>query len=260
MAINNKLDFDIIIVGGGIVGQTLALLLAKRDNLGIALVDAPSDGERDARLLAINLSTESLWRELNVWQRLVAPYPFKQTLVWDNAVDTRLAFHTKHHDDLTEHLGHIVKDHEIIRALAKEIKQTHITTLSRTLTGIMPVKSGYRLRLEDEQTLTCSLLIGADGAQSNIRQWAHIDVDDYDYQQYSITATLSSQSSFEHNIYQWFSEQGIIALLPYAPTQCGLVWSCDVNTADALMAQNESLFIPKFASTFNPIFRHHDPE
>lgn len=101
---------------------------------------------------------------------------------------------------------------------------------------------GYDARLDNDQTLTCRLLIGADGPQSKVRSLANIQVKEHDYHQKAIIANISSEKPLQHSTWQRFLSDSILAFLPLTENQASIVWSCKNELANKLENSDDQQF------------------
>lgn len=226
---NSMSQYDIIIVGGGMVGSALACRLAQT-SLKIAMIErqapTPFDVEQamDLRVSAISASSQQLLRDMNVWDEIEAmrscPYRYLET--WENE-GSHLLFDS--HDMHRDCLGHIVENRIIQLALWERIKDfDNITVLSgQTINHINAQTSGYDIQL-GEQQLHCKLLIGADGANSMVRTAANIGVTAWDYQQHAMLISTTTAAPQQDITWQKFFPSGPRAFLPLANNNASLVW------------------------------------
>jgi 2-octaprenylphenol hydroxylase len=130
-------------------------------------------------------------------------------------------------------LGYIVENRHVQQACLARCKQLDNITLH------CPAKpkslSEQNLLLEDGQTLTTDLIVGADGARSLLREWADIDTHGWDYQQTAVVCTVTTKQSHQKTAWQRFLPEGPLAFLPLAdPYQCSIVWSNSTEEATLL--------------------------
>lgn len=233
--------YDIIIVGGGMVGSALACSLAAT-SLKIAMIErqtpTPFDATQtmDLRVSAISASSQQLLRDMNVWDEIEAmrscPYRYLET--WENE-GSHLLFDS--HEMKRDCLGHIVENRIIQLALWKRLKDfDNITVLSgQSINRISAQESGYQIQLGEQQShgkldgklpckLHCKLLIGADGANSMVRTAANIGVTAWDYQQHAMLISTTTTAPQQDITWQQFSPSGPRAFLPLADNNASLVW------------------------------------
>lgn len=221
--------FDFSIVGAGMVGSATALGLAK---LGyrVALIDmsAPkafdADQRPDLRVSAINLSTQRLLENLGVWPIVLSMRltPFVGMQVWEQEYGKT----TFNCDDIgMPYLGHIVENRLLQVALQSKmagcglIKQYTGCSIADWHSG--PVN---RLTLSNNQQLQSRFVIGADGAQSIIRQKCQIGTQGWQYRQQAMGINIALTELHDKVTWQYFRPSGPLAFLPLYDHFASLVW------------------------------------
>lgn len=230
--------FDIVIVGGGMVGQAFALSMTKTP-LRIAVIEPNNPNPElnthfHSRVSAITPKSQAYLQQLGVWDLIKRKYSFSKTSVWDENSHGNLNFSTD--DENTQHLGHIIENDGIQSALFNALNETQTQFINAKLEGIEKNNDGYKLQLDNKTQLECGLLIGADGAQSRVRDLAGIEFSTTDYQQKAIICNIRSDKSFENTTWQRFLADSIIALLPLDEHQASIVWSAKHTLADELLS------------------------
>ncbi len=250
---------DVIIVGGGMVGLTLALALAKQTSLSIAVLEAReesiawSSDEYQPRVSALSLASERILRALDVWSFIVERRvsPFTQIQVWDHYANGELNFHAQ--DMAQAKLGVIVENNLVQWALRERVKQCpQITYISpMQLVDLREVDKGVELIDSDAQVWKARLVVGADGAHSWLRQHAKIDVTQTEYYQQAVVATVHTELPHQSIARQVFLETGPLAFLPLAsPNACSIVWSLPTIDADYVKNLPSDIFKEKLTSAF----------
>ena len=239
-------DFDIIIVGGGMVGQAFALSMSKKTQASIAIIEPnnpnPSLNKSfHTRVSAITPTSEAFLQSIGVWGLIKRKHAFTQTKVWDQNSHGNLDFSAR--DDQLSHLGHIIENDAIQAALYNALEATSVSFISAKLDTIQALDQSYQLNLDNNERLSCDLLIGADGARSRIRDLANIEFSQTDYAQKAIVCNIRSDKSFEDTTWQRFLSDSIIALLPLSDNEASIVWSAENHLADELL----SLSVDDFA-------------
>ena len=133
------------------------------------------------------------------------------------------------------HLGYIIENDLIQSALFGVIDKHKIEFCNAKLSGLKKTENGYEVNLDNQANLFCQLLIGADGANSQVRNLSAIEVTERDYQQKAIIANIVSEKPFQKTTWQRFLSDSIIALLPLSENQASIVWSCKNHLADELI-------------------------
>lgn len=250
--------YDVVIVGAGIAGSALALAL-DGSALKVLLVEAGHIAEAapnledditgfSSRVSALTLQSQAFLQQLGVWHQVVAMrvQPFTQMKVWDGeGTAGQIAFSAA---EIGEHeLGAIVENDLLVSCLlqklemssnVKVLEQTKISELERSLTG-------YRLKAGDKAIET-ALLVGADGANSFIRQQLNFTMRQWSYGHKAIVATIETEKSHQHTAWQVFHHAGPLALLPLCAENgrhyCSIVWSQNTEQAEALQALDDTHF------------------
>ncbi len=249
--------FDLIIVGGGLAGSALACALADLD-LRIALLDArPLPMQRpelrddldgfELRVSAITPASQQWLERLGAWQRVARLSPYRHMTVWDANGVGAIDFDASNVN--APQLGHIVENGLLQQALLQRL------STSRAVQPIAPAvieafaRDGEQIALElaGGRRLTAPLLVGADGAQSSVRDWAGIGLREWDYHHRGIVATIATEKAHGACARQIFRDDGPLALLPLRTADgderfCSIVWSCEPARADELLALDDDAF------------------
>lgn len=255
---NKTKHYDIIIVGGGMVGSALACALGKR-SLKIVIIEAREpqlswdEKSFDLRVSAITRASQQLFEDLGVWKSICSDRvsPYSEMFVWDAAGDGSIHF------DCAEigepNLGHIIENRVITRALTQQLKQYDNIELFCPVTPKRLALSSNKAELEIENgtTLKSSLIIGADGANSWVRQQAGIENDTRNYNQHAVVTTVKTSSPHQETAWQRFLPTGPLAFLPLSNGYSSIVWSTTPEQAQELLDLNEKEFKSKLANAFD---------
>ena len=238
-------EFDVIIVGSGMIGLSLVVELSKKMELSIAIIDPNNCNPTitdsfHTRVSAITPSTQDFLCSINVWDKIKRKKGFSATKVWDQNSHGHLNFYAK--DEGIEYLGHIVENDLIQAALFNAVDQSKVTMINAKLTELTKTDSGYTLDLDNGESYSCNLLIGADGPQSKVRDLAEIQVTEHDYQQKAIIANIVSEKPLMDTTWQRFLSDSILAILPLSENQASIVWSCKETLANELETKTISIF------------------
>ncbi len=258
MNTKNNLDAEVIIVGGGLTGSTLAALLAQQD-IQCLIVEANSkpsvaNGSRiDPRALAITRASENILRTIGAWTLLSADRigHFREMHVWDENSKGEIHFDSAELCEPT--LGYIIEQTVLESALHEALDQFDCIEWCRPATPVSLIKEKNKIiiELEDNRNLSTRLVIGADGARSKIRVLAGIAYPQHDYHQQAVACIVKTESKHHQVARQRFLTNGPLAFLPMAdPQQCGIVWSTTPEHAHSLLDMDEYDFNQKLEQAF----------
>jgi len=252
------MDYDLLIVGGGLAGNCLALAL-KNSGLKIAIVEAQ---ERELlqtavigdRALALAAGTVDALKALNLWQGVEhAATPIREIHISDKGHfgKTRL-FAEK--ENVTA-LGYVITARDLETHIANQITSIENITLysPARLVGLMADEKAMFVCLKQgEQSLnfTAKLVIGADGGQSSVRQLLNIEQHFSDYEQTALVTTVTATKAHQNVAYERFTGSGPLALLPLNTHDCAVVWTRKNDEANALMLGSKTDFIDQLQTCF----------
>ncbi|CAH5977634.1 2-octaprenylphenol hydroxylase, partial [Citrobacter koseri] len=241
---------DVAIVGGGMVGLAVACGL-QGSGLRVAVLEQrvpqplASDAPPALRVSAINAASEKLLTRLGVWSDILARRAscYHGMEVWDKDSFGRIEF-----DDKSmgySHLGHIIENSVIHYALWQKAQQSADITLMAPaeLQQAAWGENETFLTLKDGAMLTARLVIGADGANSWLRNKADIPLTFWDYRHHALVATIRTEEAHGAVARQAFHGEGILAFLPLSdPHLCSIVWSLSPQDAEHMQQASEDAF------------------
>ena len=254
------LDYDIVIVGGGMVGSMLAAALATQcgARLRVAILESaqPSpltaEDPYDLRVSALSIASENMLKAVGAWPGIVARRfaPFRFMQVWDGEQGGNTMF------DSTElgypHLGCIVENRVIQLALHERLSEfdsVDILCPEKLLAAdVLPKR--VEVRLESGKHLSTGCLIGADGARSRVRELAAIAVESSQYPQKALVATVQTSLPQQDITWQRFLPTGPQALLPLAGHRASMVWYHSEEEVDRLQSLPETEFLRLMEAEF----------
>ncbi len=240
--------FDILVAGGGMVGLTIALLLAQGDTneqLNITLLDA---GKRPSfspgqdvslRVSAIASGTASLLASLGAWDSIAdtRACPYRDMRVWDalGSVEGPETLRFEAAEFAIPQLGFIVENILIQDALLSLLDAANVSiNFATSIRSVQKCAYRYVVEYGDGETMTPELLIGADGASSLVRNSAGITVRSWKYPQTAFVTHLQPEASHRHTAWQRFLTNGPVALLPLCDGRVSTVWTTTPELADEL--------------------------
>ena len=262
---NNAKNYDLVIVGGGMVGISLALLLAQQQSdWKVLLLEAQaydnSDNHSnhpsfDSRSTALSWSSRKIFQAAGLWSELEShTSAIKNIHVSDRGHIglTRISADEAGVDAL----GYVIENRWIGNVLLKKFTATAVEIMApERVAKITPLKSGVRLNLEKSgEAIETSLLVIADGANSQTAQKLGIHSDKKPYGQQGIIANIALQDAHNGVAYERFTDQGPMAMLPLpdfdGSPRCALVWTQPPERAAELMTATDKDFLQALQESF----------
>ncbi|ENU26221.1 FAD-dependent monooxygenase [Acinetobacter modestus] len=250
---------DVVIVGGGLVGGLTALLLAQGGVQATVLDAAPVlDQEKtlavmNPRVLALSQATIHLLKTVDVWDDLARQMPYSGMQVWNKNGYGEINFgHASEQQPQSDQaLGSMVEPSVLNVAIQqKMLQQLKDYRTQVKVIRIEQIPQGWSIQLADGTTLKTKLLIGADGANSFVREQAYIDLDVLDYKQAAISCAIKTTQPNQYVARQIFLPTGPLAYLPMAsldPQENGywqsIVWTLPDDYADEYSALSDQAFM-----------------
>ncbi|MGH1595908.1 FAD-dependent 2-octaprenylphenol hydroxylase [Yersinia proxima] len=255
-------SYDVVIAGGGMVGLALACGL-QGSGLRIAILEhqpeqeplpAPVTGELALRVSAINAASERLLQKIGVWENILAlrASPYSGMEVWDQDSFGKIAFHADEYG--FSHLGHIIENQVIQQALWQRASHLADVTLlaPASIKQVAWGESEAFITLTDDRMLSSKLVVGADGANSWLRQHADIPLTFWDYAHHALVATIRTEEGHQATARQVFHGDGILAFLPFSdPHLSSIVWSVSPERAAELTALPAEQFNRELGMAFD---------
>lgn len=231
----------IVVVGGGIVGLTLAVALGKA-GLRVAVVERATAAAMrarafDGRVSALAASSQAVFAGLGLWEALAgAAQPIREIRVSDGASPLFLHYHRR--DVGAEALGYIVENRWIRRALLDAAEALDGVSLldGRAVERVARGRAGARVALSDGGILAASLVAAADGRRSPVRRLAGIGALESSYGQDGIVATVAHERPHRGIAQERFLPSGPFAVLPMTGRRSSIVWTERAPVAERLLA------------------------
>ncbi len=268
-----------LIIGGGIVGATLALKLAQA-KIPVTLIDAAPErvaddwqkvlSRRDARVYALSLASINLLKEVGAWQKIAQSgrkADYSQMQVWQLNGRGELLFGEQdntHPQMLGSMVEPLVIEHALWQRLFEDDVSDYLTVIAGqkvTQMDWLGAQQGYRVVLEDGQTIDAALLIGADGRGSFVRKQAGIKLDTLDYNQTAICCAIQTTKPHLATARQAMLPTGTLALLPLADITDkdkvrpqhwqSVVWTLPRNQALDLLEEEPRFIADKLTAASN---------
>ncbi|MCJ8168276.1 2-octaprenyl-6-methoxyphenyl hydroxylase [Atopomonas sediminilitoris] len=251
----------LVIVGGGMVGASLALALqgyARERQWELVLVEAFAPTSEfqpsyDARSTALSYGSRLIFERLGVWAAMAErAEPIRQIHVSD-----RGRFGAARLNAEEEHvpaLGYVVENawlgHCLLNALDTEVVQWRCPA---QVTALTAQPSGYQLTLKedgDDSVLHADLLVLADGGRSGLREQLGIGVRHTPYGQSALIANLTPAQPHQGQAFERFTDNGPMALLPVADNRCALVWTRPEEDAERLRTLDDRSLLAELQDAF----------
>lgn len=247
--------WDVAIVGGGMVGTALAsglaaqgfsvTVLEQHEPAAFDLNSAP-----DVRISALGAASVDLLRQLGVWPRVQAmrsaPYRKLETWEWQTAL---VSFDAQSLG-LPE-LGYMVENSVLQLALWQQLQQQHVTLISPArLDALQLCNGGWLLSLENGEKLHARLVVGADGANSQVRQLAGIGIQGWNYAQSCMLISVRCEQDAGDCTWQQFTPEGPRAFLPLFDGWASLVW----YDSPARIRQLQAMAMPQLSEEIKKNF------
>ena len=241
------MDFDIVIVGAGLVGASFAMAL-RGAGLRLALVEAQTPvaaGDTwDSRVYAISPGSAAFLDGLGVWKRLDRERvsAVHEMLVHGDRADALLQFSA--YESGVPELAWIVENRRLQSVLWQGLEHQHNLELlcPGRCDALQLSDEAVELTLASGTTLNASLVVAADGMHSWARQAAGITVEKKSYGQMGVVANFACAKAHHNTAYQWFREDGVLAYLPLPGQRMSIVWSTpDAHAAELLSLSADAL-------------------
>lgn len=249
--------YDVIIVGGGIVGLLCAIGLSEDAGLSIALLEEKPkifNANGFNRVSAITLASQRVFENLNLWDAICQHKvsPFKQIKIWDNAFTGEIDFESKLIGE--PQLGYIIENQAMEASLYEKLQtipNIHLMTPIQ-LINLSEDQQHIILHAQNGNQFKGSLAIAADGMHSWLRQQMHIMLDQYDYGEVALVANVRTTQPHEKIARQFFLKTGPLAFLPLLE-DCfsSIVWTLPKELAEEYSALNENDFKKKINETIS---------
>jgi 2-octaprenylphenol hydroxylase len=248
---------DVLVVGGGPVGACMGALLAHCGGqraatpFRVAILE-PSrpqmpaeDSAIDPRVVAVSRSSERILQAAGAWDRIsvMRLSPYEHMRIWHESVAPSspgaLVFDAAAVGE--PNLGYIVENRVLQAALLDTFAAAGGVIESAQLVSLQIGADSVSVQTSSGK-LAARLVVGADGAQSSVRQAVGLTADASDYRQTAIVATVATERSHEKTAWQRFMRDGTLAFLPLADGTVSIVWSADNDVASLLLGASPTDF------------------
>ncbi|KIZ36331.1 MULTISPECIES: 2-octaprenyl-6-methoxyphenyl hydroxylase [Stutzerimonas stutzeri subgroup] len=249
---------SLAIIGGGLVGASLALALqdgARERGWRIHLIEPFEPGHEyqpsyDARSTALSYGTRLIYQRLGLWERIAE----RAEPILRIHVSERGSFGAARLDctrEGVEALGYVVENAWIGHCLWQALDDAVVTRhCPAEVERLEPSTTGYRLSFTDGQQLECDLTVLADGGRSGLREQLGIQVSRRPYGQTALIANITPGKPHGGLAFERFTEDGPMALLPLQDDRCALVWTRSQVDAARLAQAHEAVFLGELQEAF----------
>jgi 2-octaprenylphenol hydroxylase len=260
-----NIDYDVAVVGAGPIGLATAVLLARQAGFGSARVavfdrripdslDRVRELPMDLRVFALSRASEKILRAADAWADVIATRaePFERMQVWHADVPPHggdaLVFDAAEIGE--RDLGVIAENNVLQAALAGAARRAGVQLVAGDVTALDQERDAAVLHAGERQ-VRVRLVVGADGAQSRVRELAGLSATRTDYGQTAIVAMVSTERSHEHTAWQRFLGDGTLAFLPLKDAHSSIVWSLPTARAEMLLAATPAAFERELEKDFD---------
>jgi len=235
-------SFDVVIVGGGLVGLSLARALAG-SGLALALVESqppaaiPDEDSWDNRIYAVSPGSASFLQRCGAWASLRQDRLTRVETMRVYGDDAAACLEFSAYDAGLRELAFIVENRRLQHALWEAVRGQDVHIHCPANWTALEFRADHAmLQLDDGTELAARLVIGADGSESRVRAEAGITVTPAEYGQLGVVANFSCEKPHSGTAFQWFMRDGVLALLPLPGNNVSMVWSIDQERGRNLLA------------------------
>ncbi|ADE10532.1 UbiH/UbiF family hydroxylase [Sideroxydans lithotrophicus] len=249
------MEFDIVIIGGGLVGASLASAL-RNTGLRLALIEGQPlpepDSGWDSRIYAFTPGNADFLKECGAWQRLdLARVQQVEEMRVFGDTGARLNFSA--YEIGAPELAFIMESRLLQHALWQGLReQENLTLIQPAQCAEMSLQDdAARLKLKDGREIRAKLIVGADGRDSWARHQTLMPEVPTPYHQHGVVANFSVGKAHRGIAYQWFTPEGILALLPLPGKHISIVWSVSPEHSAELLALTHEEFCARVSAASN---------
>lgn len=254
-----KMDYDVAIVGGGLAGLSLSCLLADTDGLRVVCVDRDSPAHQlasDERTTAISYGSGQILARAGVWDSIKDKgCPIEDIEIFDGDSPLLLQFLSQETEGKS--FGWIVANADIRRILMDKIaKYPNVTHLAPAKVSNFKVFDDYaEIQLDDDRKISASLIVGADGRGSSVRDFMDVPVRSWDYKQSAVICFILHENPHQNKAVEHFWPSGPFAILPMPDRPDGrhcssLVFTEHKSGRDSLMQLSDAAFLAEVRERF----------
>jgi 2-octaprenylphenol hydroxylase len=245
--------FDVVIIGAGVTGLTVAALLAKSpqgSRLRLTVIDAAArpvfsaDDDVALRVSAVAMGSAALLESVGAWEfvRSSRVGAYDRMRVWDESghADSSAALHFDAAEFGVPQLGFIVENVLLQQALLNVLDNSDVELIFEApISALQKEGQKYKVAIENRM-FDADLVIGADGARSFVRNSVGISTRDWPYGQSAIVTHLTPEKLHQNTAWQRFLRDGPLGMLPLSDGRISVVWSIGENTAERALAASDA--------------------
>jgi 2-octaprenyl-6-methoxyphenol hydroxylase len=258
MATDDTLDYDIIIAGGGMIGTSLAVALAPLA-FKVAVIEPVARDLRmqpsfDDRSTALSRSSQRMFQAMGLWPEIAAAgTPIRSIHVSEKG---RFGFsHIDAAQQRVEALGYVVINRVLGKVLNDALLRLATVDLMcpASIVGVEHLENAIVAVADTaagRQSLSCRLLVAADGARSSVREMMGIGASNVDYQQLAVIGNVLPEIDPDSRAFERFTGTGPIAMLPVADRRAAFVWVLSPKRANEVMQLGDSAFTEALQEAF----------
>ena len=250
---------DVAIIGGGMVGASLALAL-KGTGLRTLLVEntavgAPGQPSFDDRTTALGNASRRIFDALGVWNRMAPEAAAIRTIHVSDAGRFGFARLSSEEQGI-DAFGYVVPNRVIGAALWEELRSAHDVGVRMPArpreVRITPAEVSFDLEAGESppERVRARLVVAADGAHSVVRTAANIEAAVEDYDQIAVVANVAADRPHDGTAYERFTPSGPLAVLPLRDGSYAVIWTCDPQRAQVVLAYDEPAFLRELQERF----------
>ena len=249
---------DVLIIGGGLAGASLACAL-EASGLSIEIIEAhplntDSQPCYDDRTVALSYGSRVIFEAMGLWHAMADKIEAIKTIHISDRGHlgvTRL----RHDEEGVEALGYVAENRVLGEVLYQRLADNQNVTLHCPAEMLSLQQSDESVSVSyqqegEEHALTAGLLIVADGVNSKTREMLQIGVSRQDYQQSAVIANVTPGQPHQNIAYERFTDTGPLAFLPMTDNRCSVVWTVPTEQADELAALDDETFLEKLQQRF----------
>lgn len=261
-------NYDIIILGGGMAGISMALALARQPlakmlyqkTLHIAVIektpfDAAHQSSFDDRCIALSAGSQLIYQHMGIWEALTGKNEAIKNIHISEQGKMGFA-RLNHQQENVDALGYVVESHALGKVLLEQLQQyQHVDILCpRQVKNINFSSTSVSIQLSDtenkSQILNASFLIAADGSQSFCHHFLASAPIIKQYRQYAIIANIETEYPHQGEAFERFTESGPLAVLPLTKNRCSLVWTVKEKSVESFMSLSDADFVQQLQQNF----------